>query len=352
MVSRGLRRLQRLRATDPDRVHGFRLVGRVGSGGMGTVYAATAEGVRGYVALKVIHPEHSRDARFRAQFAREARALAQVDSRCVARFVLADVTAPQPWLATEYVPGPTLRGHVTRHRALHGDTLRGFALGTAEGVRAVHTAGLIHRDLKPGNVILGAAGPKLVDFGVAYPRRRGDATRWLRLRRARRRLRERRLAQPGDPVPVTLRPGPRDRLGTPGWISPEQYRGAEVGPASDVYQWGCVVAFAASGRDPFGQGPPEELRRRVLEESPDLDRLVDPLTELVPAAMSRAAEDRPTPSELVDALLPPRPHPTPGYPAAVGATLAQVWPGRPERLPKPPREWPWTGSRHRAGRRS
>lgn len=319
----------------------YRLIGRIGSGGMGTVYAGVAEGIEGYLAVKVIHREHAANPEFRRNFAREARLMVRVDSPCVPRFVHADVEAEQPWLVTEFVAGPTLRHHVERFSALRGGMLLGLAAGTVEALCAIHSAGIVHRDLKPSNVILAATGPKVVDFGIAQADE--DPTLHLRLRRMYRRARERGVSPPRRP----LRPGRpaaarnrRSLVGTPGWISPEQYRGQPVTERSDVFLWGALVAFAAARHDPFGHGSPQELAHRVVAEEPDLDGLPPGLERLVLAAMAKNPADRPLPGELLDEVLA-----LAGAEAAPGATrrqrvrelLAREWTGVSVRPPKPPR---------------
>ncbi|NYI97837.1 serine/threonine protein kinase [Streptomonospora nanhaiensis] len=346
MKARGIRRLHRLLPEDPTHVGPYELVGRVGAGGMGTVYAATIPGVRGYLAVKVITEEHATTPRFRRQFAHEARLLARVNSPCVARFVQADVEAPLPWLATEYVPGPTVRHHVERHGPLRGGMLWGLAAGAAEALRAVHAVGIVHRDLKPSNVVIAPSGPKILDFGIARPTAPEDPTRWMRVRRFRRRVRTLRLPEPadlpGDPEASAV---PADRVGTPGWISPEQYRGQPATDRSDVFLWGCLVAFAAAAHDPFGHGHPKEMARRVLREEPDLDRLPGRLESLVLAAMSKDPADRPTAAEVLTETLSAAGHPGMPYSAALSDLLTTQWTEVAVRLPAPPRQggfslWP------------
>lgn len=337
MKARGPRRLGRLLPEDPESVGGYTVVGRIGSGGMGTVYAASGEGLHGYLAVKVVHRRHAEDPRFRERFAAEARLLARVNSPCVARFVAADVQTELPWLATEYVPGPTLRHHVDRHGRLRTPMVRALAVGVADALRAVHGTGVVHRDLQPNNVVMAASGPKLLDFGIAHLGVREEATRWIRLRRYRRAVRDIGLPEPAVPEPEAV-PGPRDRLGTPGWTSPEQYRGLPVSTASDVFLWGSLVAFAASGRDPFGVAEPAEMARRTVREEPDLDRLPPGLDDLVKAAMAKAPEDRPAIGEVLDRALEAAGRTGPGNrAAAVRAVLSEEWTDVAVRPPKPPR---------------
>ncbi|MFC7329851.1 serine/threonine-protein kinase [Marinactinospora rubrisoli] len=346
MIARGRRRLARLRPEDPREVGPYRIVGRVGSGGMGTVYAGTTPELSGYLAVKVVHAAHAVDPAFRRRFAREARLMVRVDSSCVPRFLRADVEAPLPWLATEFVPGPTLRHHVERHAPLRGGMLLGLAAGVAEALRAMHSVGIVHRDLKPSNVVLAPTGPKVLDFGIAHAAE--DPTLWLRLRRMRRRVRDLRL-----PVPSALPPRPGrtrdstgagrpDLVGTPGWISPEQYRGRPVTDRSDVFLWGALVAFAAARHDPFGHGHPKVLARRVLLEEPDLAGLPPGLEELVLAAMAKDPAGRPDSTELLRRVLALAEPLLPGDAAPrtdrqrVRALLAREWTRVAARPPKPP----------------
>ncbi|GAA4914602.1 serine/threonine-protein kinase [Streptomonospora salina] len=354
MKARGTRRLGRLLPDDPAQVGGYELVGRVGTGGMGTVYAGTAPGIRGYLAVKVINGEHAASADFRRQFAHEARLLARVNSPCVARFVQADVEAEPPWLATEYVPGPTVRHHVERHGPLRGGMLTGLAAGAAEAIRGVHSVEVVHRDLEPSNVVIAPSGPKILDFGIARPTRREDPTRWIRLRRFRAGLRRMGLPEPeGLPDDDHRASGPRGRVGTPGWISPEQYRGEPATDRSDVFLWGCLVAFAAAARNPFGHGHPAELARRVLREEPDLDGLPAELEPLVVSALSKDPAQRPDSTRLLRDVIAADggepPATAAALPPAVRNLLATHWTEVTARLPSPPRQrpavWPWARSR-------
>lgn len=302
MKARGVRRLAPLEPGDPREIGGHRLRGRVGSGGMGTVYAADSPGAGGYLAIKVVHPDHAADPRFRERFTHEARLLARIASPSVARFVRANVDAEPPWMITEYVPGPTLRHHVERFGRLRGGMLLGLAVGLAEALRAIHSAGVVHRDLKPSNVVLSAQGPKLLDFGIAHAAEDPDATKWLRLRRMRRAYRDLRLPSPKT-LPDERPADQRDKLGTPGWISPEQYHRRPTTQRSDVFLWGAVIAFASAAHDPFGTAMPKEMARRVMFEEPDLQHLPPGLERLVVAAMNKDPRERPDAVELLHATL-------------------------------------------------
>ena len=283
------------RPGDPAAVGAFRIVGRIGSGGMGTVYAGAARR-GGYAAVKVIRADLAEDPALRARFTREVRLLRRVRSRTVPAFVASGVDGGNPWLATEFVPGRTLSDHVRRHGPLTGPPLDGLAVGTAEALRAVHAAGIVHRDLKPGNVMLSPDGPKVLDFGIS------------------RALDETALTRTGG------------LFGTPGWISPETLRGSPPSPAADVFAWGALVAHAASGKPPFGTGPADALVYRVLREEPDLSAVPARLLPLVASALDKDPARRPTASQLVSSLTGNPPGLTSDEVAAsVGRVLDRSW---------------------------
>jgi eukaryotic-like serine/threonine-protein kinase len=246
-------------------------VGKVGAGGMGTVYAGLGPG-GGYVAVKVIHAELADDPDFRDRFTREVSVLERVRGRCVPALLGADPGADPPWLVTEFVAGRTLDDHARRHGPLSSGMLDAFAAGTAEALRAIHAAGIVHRDLKPGNVILASDGPKLLDFGIA------------------RALGETALTRTGGLV------------GTPGWVAPELYRGEAPSPAGDIFAWGALLVYAATGRHPFGTGTPDVLAYRVMQENPDLTGVPDRLRVMVSAALAKEPGDRPEIPRIVTAL--------------------------------------------------
>lgn len=264
----GVRMLER---ADPGRVGGYRLTGRVGAGGMGVVYTGLASDGR-QVAVKVIRAEYAADPGFRARFAREVELMARVRNPSIAAVLDADTGAARPWLVTEYVPGPTLDQQVREHGPLAAGRVRTLALGVAEALAAVHAAGIVHRDLKPANVVLSPDGPKVLDFGIA---RAADETS---------------LTRTGVLV------------GSSGWISPEQYRGEDPGTAADLFALGALLAFAATGRPPFGTGTAEAVAFRVLQDEPDLSPVPEELRGLVTRCLAKDPADRPSASELVDAL--------------------------------------------------
>lgn len=263
-------RIQPVQAGDPRRIGPYRVIGRLGTGGMGTVYAALdASGQQ--LAVKVVHLSQAADEEFRARFRREVRLSRQVTGPCLVPVHDADADCPTPWLATPFVPGPTLDQYVAARGALHGAHLYALAAGTAAALAAVHGAGVIHRDVKPQNVILAPAGPRVLDFGIAH-------------------------ALDGTSVTRT-----GVMTGTPGWISPEHYRTGDVGPAGDVFAWGALIAYAATGRLPFGVGAPDAVAFRVLSAEPDLQGMPDGLHALVAQALGKEPGDRPSATELSDA---------------------------------------------------
>jgi eukaryotic-like serine/threonine-protein kinase len=268
---------------DPKRVGPYRLLGRLGAGGMGQVFLGRDR--RGELAaVKVVHPGFAHDEQFRLRFRREVEVSRRVTGPWVAAVVDADPDARVPWLATQYVRGPSLSGAVEAHGPLPPGTAHVIAHGLAIGLAAVHAAGLVHRDLKPSNVLLGSDHPRLIDFGIS---RAVDGTR---------------MTSTGMVV------------GTPAYMSPEQIAGADVGPASDVFSLGSVLSYAATGSSPFGDHPPVVLMMRISGHEPDLDGVPDVLRAPVAACLAKRPEDRPTAAELAGML----------------GTLVARGPGRPQ----------------------
>ncbi|MFF0335675.1 bifunctional serine/threonine-protein kinase/ABC transporter substrate-binding protein [Streptomyces fimicarius] len=269
-----------LRPTDPARIGGHRLLGRLGAGGMGVVYLGRTD-AGALAAIKVILPEHAGDDDFRARFRREAEAARRVDSPWAVPVTGADTEAERPWLATEFVPGPTLSDVVVRRGPLPVRSVTVLGRLLARALAAVHAAGLVHRDVKPGNVLLTASGPRLIDFGIA---RAADATA---------------LTATGLIV------------GTPGFLPPEQASGSatgatgadgadgSAGSAGDVFSLGCLLAYAATGRPPFGSGAVDAVLYRTVHGAPDLDGIDDPgLRSLLDRCLAKDPDERPAAAEL------------------------------------------------------
>jgi serine/threonine protein kinase/outer membrane protein assembly factor BamB len=262
---------------DPRSIGPYRLCAVLGAGGMGKVYLgerSTPDGTQ-VAAVKVVHDQFATDNRFRQRFAREIAVARAVGGPSIAALVDADPDAPVPWLATEYVEGPSLEQQVATAVLPEAAVLR-LAAGLADALQILHAGGIVHRDLKPSNVLLGAAGPKLIDFGIA---------RAL------------------DETAITRTGGV---LGAPGFMSPEQAAGHEVGPPSDVFSLASVVVFAATGRGPFGASTtPLALLRRVIDDRPDLDGLSPQLRGIVEPCFAKEPADRPTAAELARRLADP-----------------------------------------------
>jgi eukaryotic-like serine/threonine-protein kinase len=260
-------------AQDPAAVGPFAIQGRLGRGAMGAVYLARSPGGR-LVAVKVVRDELAGDSGFRARFAREIDAARRVSGAFTAAVVDADPAADRPWLATEYLPGPTLQKAIEESGPLPPDAVRSLASGLAEALAAIHASGLVHRDLKPSNIVLSGNGPRVIDFGIA------------------RALEEASLTATGMVI------------GTPGYLSPEQITGAGVGPASDVFALGAVLVFAASGRGPFATGSPASLLHRIVNEQPHIPPLPGPLHDVVRRCLARDPAQRPTPTDVLQTLGP------------------------------------------------
>jgi hypothetical protein len=259
--------MESLTAEDPRAAGEFRLRARLGTGGMGRVYLGMSPAGRA-VAVKIVHPELARDDDFVGRFRSEVAAAQAVNGIYTAQVVATGPYDNPPWLATAYVPGPTLQQLVDEHGPLAEAALWRLGAGLAEALRAVHAAGLIHRDLKPNNVLVAEDGPRVIDFGVS---RALDATSHTR---------------------------PGQTFGTPSFMSPEQARGQAVGVASDVFSLGAVLCFAATGRAPFGDQNLLTVLYRVVHEEPALDGISGSLRELIAGCLAKDAVARPTLAQL------------------------------------------------------
>ncbi|EFC81094.1 protein kinase [Parafrankia sp. EUN1f] len=264
--------LSSLSENDPTAVGRYQLHGRLGSGGMGTVYLGfSPEGTP--AAIKVVRPDLCADQRFRVRFAREVGAARRVRGRCVAQLLDADVDAPQPWMATEYIDGVDLATAIGRRGPITGPNLTAFAVGLADALVSVHAAALAHRDLKPANILLAWDGPKIIDFGIA--------------------------TEDGSAGTLT---GAGQMIGTVSWMSPEQYGGQQAGPPADVFTWALCVGFAATGRHPFDAPTPQAIMVRVLTGQPDLSAVPAGLAAVLGRALEREPAHRPTAAGLLAAL--------------------------------------------------
>lgn len=259
--------MMRLRREDPRVVGSFRLHRRLGAGGMGVVYLGSDK--RGQrVALKVIRPDLAEDQEFRSRFAREVSAARRIRGGCTARLVAADLDADRPWFATQYVPGPSLHDKVVDEGSLTAADVASIGAALAEGLVAVHEAGVVHRDLKPSNILLSPKGPRIIDFGIAWAT--GAST----------------LTHVGTAV------------GSPGFLAPEQVRGAAVTPATDVFSLGATLAYASMADSPFGHGSSEVMLYRVVHEEAHLQGVPDALAPLVRACLAKDPEERPSTLQL------------------------------------------------------
>lgn len=262
-----------LRPGDPGAVGPHRLLGRLGEGGMGTVYLAVSPDERA-VAVKVLRDtplDGSETARRR--FRQELEALRRVRGPHLVELLDADVEAELPYLVTRFVPGVRLDRYVEQHGPLEPAALRALARGLADALATLHAEGVVHRDLTPGNVLLVDGSPQLIDLGLAT----ASATR-------------------------TALTGTGMVVGTPGYLAPEQVTGTEVSPAADVHAWGATVAFAGTGRPPYGTGRPEAVLYRIVHEDPDLDGLPGDVRALVEAATDPQPARRPLAGELLAEL--------------------------------------------------
>ncbi|MFI2368374.1 PQQ-binding-like beta-propeller repeat protein [Streptomyces sp. NPDC018833] len=266
--------MEQLTQHDPRRIGPFEVLGRLGAGGMGLVYLArSASGRR--VAIKTVRTELAEDQLFRVRFTREVEAARAVSGFYTAAVVDADPRAAVPWLATAYVPAPSLEEIVNECGPLPAQAVRWLAAGIAEALQSIHGAGLVHRDLKPSNVLVVEDGPRVIDFGIAS----GVSNTRLTMTNV--------------------------AVGTPAYMSPEQARDSRsVTGASDVFSLGSTLVFAATGHAPFHGANPVETVFMLLREGPDLEGLPDELRSLIDSCMQMEAARRPTPEDLQAQLAP------------------------------------------------
>ncbi|MEU8341368.1 protein kinase [Spirillospora sp. NPDC048832] len=311
--------IEPLTPDDPVAVGPYPLSGRLGMGGQGIVYLGRDAG-GAPVAVKVLRAEMAADARVRERFTKEIEAARRVDPFCIAQVLDASMDDRRPYIVTEYVEGPSLQQAGPRD----GAALRRLAVATATALAAIHEAGVVHRDFKPSNVLLGPDGPRVIDFGIAR--------------------------NVESPLTMTS-----SIIGTPAYMAPEQFAGDPAGPPADVFAWGSVIAYAATGRPPFGADSFPAIMHRVLQGEPDLGDLPEPLRGTVAACLVKDPARRPSMRDVLMRLLgaqaadmgaaaggnapleetavdPPRPEPVtppPAPPAPSGAPAPSGTPGSP-----------------------
>ncbi|MGP3934378.1 serine/threonine-protein kinase [Nonomuraea sp. KM88] len=256
---------------EPQHIGPYAIVRPLGEGGMGIVYLARDRASK-LVALKTLRPGLGADADFRRRFSREIEAARSVARFCTAPVLDAGIDGDVPYLVTDYVEGPDLAGEIRKKGPMAGADLEALAVGVATALTAIHQAGVVHRDLKPANILLSSVGPRVIDFGIAQ------------------------LVEPDATRSASI-------VGTPAYMSPEQATGEQVTAAGDVFAWGGVVAYAATGRAPFGTGGAPEVLFRVVHYAPDLRGMDDRLRPLVEQALAKEPERRPTAQQLLDRLL-------------------------------------------------
>ncbi|MGH3266011.1 MAG: serine/threonine-protein kinase, partial [Trebonia sp.] len=261
--------MEPLRADDPRRVSVYRLQARLGAGGMGRVYLASSPGGRA-VAVKVVHPELARDPEFMRRFRREVEAAEAVSGAYTAAVVGAGPDDSPPWLATAYVPGPSLADLVRAFGPLPEAAVWRLAGGLVEALQVIHSRGLVHRDLKPGNILIAPDGPRVIDFGISR-------------------------ALHGIAITAT-----NTTVGTPAYMSPEQAHSREIGPASDVFSLGSVLTYATAGSAPFDGGDTLGIMYRIVHAEPELSGLPPALAALVAGCLAKDPTDRPTLTALLD----------------------------------------------------
>ncbi|WP_329519920.1 serine/threonine-protein kinase [Spirillospora sp. NBC_01491] len=262
-----------LRPEDPRRLGPYRLSGRLGSGGQGVVYAGEAvSGGGGRVAVKLLRTGLGNDPEARARFIRELETAKRVSRFCTAAVLDADLAGDRPYIVSEYVDGPSLHRVVTTDGPRTGGTLERLAVGTATALVTIHQAGVVHRDFKPHNVLLGPDGPRVIDFGVA---------RAL------------------DGATITS----SGMIGTPAYMAPEQFSGERAGPPADVFAWAATLVFASCGRPPFGDDTLTAVVGRIVRDDPDLGELTGPLRDLVLRCLAKDPAARPPAPEALRTLL-------------------------------------------------
>jgi len=260
-----------LQPDDPEQVGRYELTGRLGEGGQGVVYAGRGPD-GGEVAVKLLRTHVARDPRARERFVRELGFAERVAEFCTARVLEADIHGDQPYIVSEFVPGASLYELVRDEGPRTGAALQRLAIGTATALAAIHQAGVVHRDFKPPNVLMGEDGPRVIDFGIAKALD-GTSTMTSQV------------------------------VGTPAYMAPEQVSGQEAGTWTDMFAWGVTILFAATGRSPFGGDTVPAVMHRILHAAPDTSMLPEPLAGLVTACLAKEPARRPTAPQVLLALL-------------------------------------------------
>ncbi|GAB3500971.1 serine/threonine-protein kinase [Nocardiopsis coralliicola] len=270
--------------SDPASFGEYSVVGRLGKGGQGVVYLGRDDDGN-EVAIKVLNDQWSDDAELRKRFEKEVRAAQKVASFCTAAIHAAHLGNEPPYVVSEFVDGPSLQAAVARRGPRRGASLQRLAVNTATALVAIHRAGIIHRDFKPGNVLLGSDGPRVIDFGIA---RVDDGT-----------------------ATVT-----NSIVGTPSYMAPEQIEGAGITDKVDVFAWGCVMAFASTGNAPFGADSVHAVVHRVISAPPSLEGVPEEILPIVRDCLDKDPGRRPSAKELLMRLL--------GHEPAEGASTDEV----------------------------
>ncbi|WP_301175339.1 protein kinase domain-containing protein [Actinomadura geliboluensis] len=261
-----------MRSNDPREVGGFRLTARIGEGAQGTVYLGESDETGQRVAVKLLHADFGRDPRARTAFERELAAARRVAPFCTARVLAATADDDLPHIITEYVDGPSLKDLIAERGTASPDEQVRLAIGTATALAAIHEAGVVHRDFKPANVLLGPDGPKVIDFGIARPL---------------------------DATSATM----TGAVGTPAYMAPEQVSGSSGGAPVDMFAWACTMAFAANGVPPFGGDSVPAIMQRILYGEPDLGALTDRLRDLAASCLAKDPAERLTATQVLQRLL-------------------------------------------------
>lgn len=256
---------------DPSSFGEYSVTGRLGKGGQGVVYLAEDPEGEQY-AIKVLNDQWAADDDLRKRFAREVRAAQKVASFCTAAIIDAQLDDDPPYVVSEFVPGKDLQETVAKGKVQRGSKLQRLAVSTATALVAIHKAGIVHRDFKPGNVLLGPDGPRVIDFGIA---RVDDGTATMT----------------------------NSIIGTPSYMAPEQIEGRGITDKCDIFAWGCVIAFASTGRAPFGSDTVPAVVHRVVSAPPDLDGVDENLRPIIETCLDKNPDNRPNAQTLLMRLL-------------------------------------------------